>query len=76
MLSQQWVAPIKINTMSQSTLKYMAIDVPLRNTLRNEWNKPVLWPIGVFIVLSALLLLPFIVAYRKKQRLHALRASL
>lgn len=75
-LSQQWVAPIKINTISVGTLKYMAVDVPMRNALRSAWNQPVLWPIGMLIILIFLLLLPFLLAYRKKQKQHAPRVLL
>lgn len=75
-LSQQWVSPVKANTISQNTLKYMAIDVPLRNKLRVLWNKPVFWPIGVVLLLMFLLLLPFVFAYRKKQGQHAPREYL
>ena len=75
-LSQQWVSPIKTNSIAVGNLKYRAIDVPLRNTLRHEWNRPILWPIGVFIVLIILLLLPFVWAYHKKQQRQAPRTSL
>nr|WP_229669309.1 ABC transporter substrate-binding protein [Legionella impletisoli] len=76
LLSQQWVAPFKPNTISQNTLKYIAIDVPLRNELRKKWNQPVLWPIAFFIILMVLLLLPFFFAYRHKQRQQAPRVDL
>ncbi|WP_035893748.1 ABC transporter substrate-binding protein [Legionella oakridgensis] len=75
-LTQQWVTPIKPNTISSNILKYMAIDVPLRNALRAAWNKPVLWPIGVLIGLFLLFLLPFVFAYRRKQRRCAPRMDL
>ncbi|WP_423202761.1 ABC transporter substrate-binding protein [Legionella yabuuchiae] len=75
-LSQLWTAPFKPNTISQSTLKYIAIDVPLRNELRKKWNQPVLWPIGLFLCMMALLLLPFFFAYRRKQQHQAPRAEL
>jgi oligopeptide transport system substrate-binding protein len=75
-LSQQWVAPIKVNTISLNTLKYMAIDVQLRNKLIDAWNRPVLWPIGLLFLLLVLLLLPFIFAFRKKQQQHAPREHL
>ena len=75
-LTQQWVAPLKTNTISQNTLKYIALDVPLRNKLRSAWNTPVLWPIGVCILVVFLLLLPFFIAYRHKQQKRAARASL
>ena len=75
-LSQRWVSPNKPNSMSRNTLKYMAIDVSLRNKLRSSWNTPVLWPLVLFILLIALLLLPFIFAYRKKARSPVRRTKL
>ncbi|RUQ84125.1 ABC transporter substrate-binding protein [Legionella septentrionalis] len=75
-LSQQWVAPIKTNTISQNTLKYIAIDVPMRNHFREIWNRPILWPVGLFLLLLLFLLLPFIVAYFLKQRDRAPRIVL
>lgn len=75
-LSQQWVSPVKTNTISSSTLKYVAIDVSLRNQLRFLWNKPVFWPIGLLFGLFILLLLPFVFAYYKKQKQSARRIPL
>ena len=75
-LSQQWVAPFKTNTISQNTLKYMAINVSLRNYLRTLWNQPVLWPVLLFILLLLLLLLPFAFAYVQKQKKRAERIPL
>lgn len=73
MLSQQWIAPIKWNAMSSNTLQYVAIDIPLRTEKRREWNTPIIWPIGLFFGLLCLLLLPFLVAYYKKQHSPAAR---
>ena len=75
-LRQQWLTPIKTSSMAMNTLKYVAIDVPQRNALRHAWNKPVLWPIVLFVVSIALVLLPFVLAYRKKQQQQALRGPL
>ncbi len=75
-LSQQWVAPIKTNSISSNTLKYVAIDIPRRNQLRRAWNKPILWPIGLLLVVILLLLLPFVFAYHKKQQRRAPRIKL
>ncbi len=74
-LSQQWISPVKSSSILVNTLKYAAIDVPLRNSLRSAWNQPVLWPILVFMALMGLLLLPFLWAYHQKQREPALRVS-
>ncbi|WP_094092321.1 ABC transporter substrate-binding protein [Legionella clemsonensis] len=67
-LSQQWVSPTKPNTIGTSGLKYMAIDVEQRNQLRERWNKPVLWPVGLLVLMVILLLLPLLFAYYKKER--------
>jgi oligopeptide transport system substrate-binding protein len=72
-LSQQWLTPMKTNTISLGTLKYTGIDVKKRLEKQQIWNKPVLWPIGLFLGLVVISLLPFVIAYRKKQRLHAPR---
>ncbi|WP_423202466.1 ABC transporter substrate-binding protein [Legionella jamestowniensis] len=75
-LSQQWVSPTKPNTIGTSGLKYMAIDVGLRSQLRELWNKPVLWPIGLLFLMVILLLLPLLFAYYQKERRSAPRIKL
>lgn len=75
-LSQQWVSPVKTSTISLGTLKYVAVDVGLRNALRDAWNKPILWPIGLWLAVMALLLLPFVLAYYKKQQCSAPRGDM
>lgn len=75
-LSQQWVAPFKPNTISQNTLKYMAIDTSRRNTLRQQWNHPIIWPVGLFLLCLGLLILPFGVAYIRRQKQTASRITL
>ncbi|WED44662.1 ABC transporter substrate-binding protein [Legionella cardiaca] len=72
-LTHQWVSPTKPNTISLNGLKYMNVDVPRRNQLRELWNKPVLWPIGLLILFGFLLLLPLLLAYYQKERRHAPR---
>lgn len=75
-LAQRWVSAIKPNTIALNTLKYVAIDVPLRNELRSKWNRPILWPLGLLmLVFSGLLFLLFL-AYRRKQRRSVTREPL
>ncbi len=76
MLSQQWTSPMKSDSLVSDILKYIAVDVPLRNQLRAEWNHPIWWPIGLFAGLWLLFLLPFMHAYYKRQRSPALRLEL
>ncbi|MCA0403226.1 MAG: ABC transporter substrate-binding protein [Proteobacteria bacterium] len=68
LLSQQWVSATKPNTMSVNTLKYVAIDVEKRNQLRNEWNKPILWPLLFLVLFIAFIFLPLSLAYMRKEK--------
>lgn len=74
-LTQQWVSPTKPNTISTSALKYIAIDVAKRNELRQLWNQPVLWPIGLLLLFFLLSLLPLLVAYYRKEKQKAMRVK-
>ena len=76
MLTQQWLTPYKTNAFGQGTLKYTGVNVPLRNKMRMDWNQPILWPIALFFLLLALILVPFIWAYYKKQQELATRDHL
>ncbi|MBA2656058.1 MAG: ABC transporter substrate-binding protein [Tatlockia sp.] len=76
LLTQQWVSKTKPNTLSLDSLKYIAVDVPLRNKLRAEWNKPILWPIALLLIFIVMSLLPLFFAYRKKERMPAARLKL
>nr|WP_082060391.1 ABC transporter substrate-binding protein [Legionella hackeliae] len=74
-LSQQWVSPTKPNTISVGGLKYLGIDVELRNKLRQLWNKPVFWPLGLLFLIGMLVLLPLLLAYYQKERRSAPRVK-
>lgn len=73
LLDQQWVAPFKPHAIANNTLKYMAINFSLRNRLRRAWNQPVWWPLGIFLALTVVFLLPFYRAYRQKNKAVARR---
>jgi ABC-type transport system substrate-binding protein len=72
-LSHNWVSPTKPNTISLGTLKYEAINVPERNRLRIEWNRPIFWPLGLLLLLILALVLPLVFAYWKKEKQPAQR---
>jgi oligopeptide transport system substrate-binding protein len=73
LLAQQWVSLTKPNTIGLNTLKYVSINVGLRDRLRSEWNQPILWPLGLLFLLLILLLIPLFFAYSKKVRQRAAR---
>lgn len=72
-LSQQWVSATKSNTISMNTLKYVAVNVAERNKLRQQWNRPVIWPIALLILLFVLALCPLLIAYYRKENRPATR---
>lgn len=72
-LTQDWIANYRANAIYLSTLKYVAVNTKERNKLRVDWNRPVFWPLGILFVVIALLLLPLVTTYFKKERLPAPR---
>lgn len=67
-LSQVWNQPSKISDISYNTLKYQQIDPSLRFRLQILWNKKVIWPLLVLILLGLLIMLPVVIRYRQKER--------
>lgn len=66
-LNNSWVYNTKRHGISKATLKYIRIDDKQRALKRVEWNKPVVWPLFGASVLVLALVLPAIVAYRRRQ---------
>ena len=67
-LYHEWYQNVKSNKMSYNNMKYLRINAELRERKQSEWNQPVLWPIGLGVVLLILGMLPGIIAYRQKER--------
>ncbi len=65
-LYHAWYFNAKPNLMANNRLKYLRIDALARERSRNQWNQPILWPIGVALLLLAVILGPAIIAYRRK----------
>jgi len=74
-IRQQWLTPTKPSSISINTLKYMSIDVPLRNQLREQWNQVILWPMMLFLLAIIVFILPFGVVYYRRQHLPAKRMA-
>lgn len=71
-LAHQWVYNRKPNKMANNTLKYQRIDAKLRERLRDEWNRPILWPLALLAAVLVAALVPAIVVYRRRERAGAL----
>jgi ABC-type transport system substrate-binding protein len=68
-LSHRWISNVKPNQIARNELKYLRIDPVLRERRRQEWNQPVLWPIGLGLVVLIVLMIPAIVSYRRRERM-------
>jgi ABC-type transport system substrate-binding protein len=73
-LYHAWYSNVKPDRMANNGTKYFRIDTELRDQKRLEWNKPVLWPIAVGVILLVVMLIPAANAYRRKVHGAALDA--
>jgi hypothetical protein len=71
-LHHAWVRNTKPNLMANNTLKYVRIDPKLRVTRRQEWNQPILWPLGLMGGLLGISIIPAIVSFRRREKSTAL----
>ncbi|MEK6749200.1 MAG: ABC transporter substrate-binding protein [Pseudomonadota bacterium] len=67
-LSHSWYYNVKPNLMAHNTLQYKRIDAAARDRLRDAWNPPVIWPLGVAAMLLVIMVIPAAVVYRRRQR--------
>ena len=65
-LYHAWYHNAKPNLMANNTLKYKRIDPELRARLREEWNRPVIWPIFVIVGVLLVGIIPALLSYRRK----------
>jgi oligopeptide transport system substrate-binding protein len=67
-LSHVWLRNRKPTEVGHNILKYQRIDVAERQRLRQEWNRPVLWPLAAAAALLVAVILPAAIAYRRRER--------
>jgi hypothetical protein len=67
-LHHGWVANLKPNHMARNGLKYQKIDAAQRERMRAEWNRPVLWPLGLLAVVLAACAAPAVVGWRRREQ--------
>jgi ABC-type transport system substrate-binding protein len=70
-LHHGWYRNANPHLMAQNTLKYRAVDAAARARAQEAWNRPVLWPIGLVLLLLVLSLAPALRAYRARERERA-----
>lgn len=59
--------------MARNNLKYLRVDAARRDALREVWNRPVLWPLGLIALALLATVVPAVVAYRRRERMAARR---
>jgi len=70
-LMHAWYHNVKPNLMANNTLKYKRLDTQLRERKRTAWNRPVLWPMGLVLLLLLLSTVPAYIGYRRRERSRA-----
>lgn len=70
-LHHAWVYNRKPNQMANNGLKYQRLDPRLRAEMRHAWNRPVVWPLGLVLLVLALSVVPAIVTFRRRERATA-----
>lgn len=75
-LQHRWISNIKPSHLAHNTLQYQRINPSLRAQLRQQWNRPVWWPLGALIAVLLLALLPALrLAWRREhQRPHGVQS--
>ncbi|MDI1292174.1 MAG: ABC transporter substrate-binding protein [Methylobacter sp.] len=65
-LFHHWYKNLKPNLMANNQLKYTRIDTADRDTKRQQWNEPVFWPLVLGGAVFVLMLIPAVIAYRRR----------
>jgi oligopeptide transport system substrate-binding protein len=74
-LTHSWLDNDKPNNMARNNIKYLRVDAQKRAALRREWNGPVLWPLGLIVLVLAVSAAPAVLSYRRRERMAARPAS-
>jgi ABC-type transport system substrate-binding protein len=71
-LHHAWYRNAKPHLMANNTLKYKRVDGVSRAEAQRSWNRPVLWPIGVVLLLLIVSLIPAVRGFRARERSRVL----
>ncbi|MBC7803510.1 MAG: ABC transporter substrate-binding protein [Candidatus Parcubacteria bacterium] len=70
-LFHSWLGNAKANEISDNKLKYLRVEPARREALRREWNRPVVWPAILILVLLVISIIPAFMGYRRRERMAA-----
>ncbi len=74
-LNNSWVYNTKRHGISKAMLKYIRVDEKERQKMQVKWNQPVTWPLFVVALFLIALVLPGVIAYRRRQNATARRET-
>ena len=67
-----WYKNVKPNMMANNTLKYKRVDPIQRAQERAAWNKPILWPLYLVLVVLIVTIVPAVRGFYLRERARAL----
>jgi ABC-type transport system substrate-binding protein len=73
-LYHSWLSNRKPTKVGNNTLKYQRVDAALRERLRAEWNRPLLWQPALGLLALVALGLPAWLSHRRRERASVARA--
>lgn len=71
-LHHDWYENATPHLMANNTLKYKRVDGETRAAAQWAWNKPVLWPVGLFVLILIVSIIPAVRGFRQRERRRAL----
>jgi oligopeptide transport system substrate-binding protein len=72
-LTHQWSLARPAHAMANNTLKYAKLNPAVRSSKRQEWNRPIMWPLIVVLLAILFLILPVCVGYWRRERRSAIK---
>jgi ABC-type transport system substrate-binding protein len=66
-LRHSWLTNRKPTKVGNNTLKYQRIDPVLRERMREDWNRPVIWPLLLVAAMIGLVILPALISHRRRE---------
>ena len=66
-LQHGWLLNRKTGAMVRNTMKYQRLDIERREAARAQWNRPVLWPLGLVALLLLALVAPAVLHWRRSE---------
>lgn len=73
-LKQAWLSSTKPMTIGSGNVKYLHVNPQQRANSQKQWNQPILWPLGLLLLIFLATVLPIVIAYQK--RIHKPRVKI